>query len=180
MAMKPNYELRKADISIINSLDPSKYTEIRNLLLDNGNGEHGRDNTTVGIKTYTKIAYQCDVSIAAVRAVARSMHTEMQADELGRMDELRRLVLAGATSATAQLLEALENGEIRPTQLPTVTGILIDKLDVLRKADPTTAAQSSLTISGDLDGIASTLAAILQRGKDRQHAIDLDPVDTAP
>lgn len=179
---KPNTELRKADVTIINSLSPDKYSQIRDALLDNGRNDHGDKSTTIGVKTYTKIAYLCDVSIAAVRAVARSMRSEMQVDELARMDELRRLVMAGATSATSQLLDALDAGEIRPTQLPTVAGIFIDKLMALRAADPSTASQASLTVSGNVEDIASTLAAVLRRAADRQTAVDVDSVvvDDAP
>lgn len=177
-----NTKLRKADVSIINSLSPDKYRQIRDALLDNGSDGHGKDNPTVGIKTYTKIAYLCDVSIAAVRAVARSMRSEMQVDELARMDELRRLVMAGATSATSQLLDALDAGEIRPTQLPTVAGIFIDKYMALRAADPSTASQASLTVTVSVEDIASTLAAVLQRAADRRAAVNVDSVvvDDAP
>ena len=171
MPRKANNELRKTDLVLLDKLPDSKRQQIRNALL----GEESSTND--GITTYTKIAYSLSVPISAVRAVARSMKNELTSDELGRKDELRRAILSGAIAATDQLLEALSAGEIRPGQLPTVVGILVDKYNSLRDENMSTGLVAAVALTGDKASITSQLLRVLQGADDRARAIDVEAVD---
>jgi len=170
MPRKANNELRKSDITLLQRVDQDKQEQIRKALV-------GDNNTLEGITTYTKIAYALSVPVSVVRAVARSMRNELQSDELARKDELRRAIMQGAITATDQLLTALEAGEIRATQLPTVVGILVDKYKALADDDAPTGLTA--IVAGDMSQLASSILQVLQNAHDRAKAIDVEVTDVS-
>ena len=77
----------------------------------------------------------------------------------------------------AQIIEGLQEKRANISQLPYIAGVLTDKYLAIKASDK---AQTGLTVNVDLGEVAGSLASILQRATDRQQAIDIDPVDTAP
>lgn len=169
--MKPNSD--KNNQVILKNLPDKHRDKIRELLLD-GNRD-SKNYTGELIHTYQNIAYQCDVSIAAVRAVAATIKPELQERTLQIEGEVKELALSGAKMAMAQLVERLQAGEVETKNLPVVAGILTDKYIALKGADKQTAA---VAIIGDAGEIAQSIIATLQRAAERAQAVDAEVIET--
>lgn len=163
--MKPNSD--KNNAVILQNLPDTHRDKIKRLLLDSTCDS--RVYTKEAIHTYQNIAYQCDVSVAAVRAVAASLKAEIQERDLAMEGEMRSVTLSAARMAVMQIAEKLENREIGAKELPVVYGILTDKFVALKGMDK---AQGSITINGDVGELAGSILGLLQRAVDRSNAVD--------
>lgn len=157
---------------ILNNLPVTKRERIKQLLLDGCRDND--DYTKLPIHTYEKVAFECDVSVAAVRAVASSIRQEIQARDLQMEGEVKALALSGAKMALAQLVDRLQAGEIQTKDLHIVAGILTDKYIALKNADKQAAA---VAIIGDPSDLAVSIIETLQRAADRSKAIDVEPLE---
>ena len=153
----------------------AKREQIRKLLLE----DNSRANEGQGIQpdnlSYSKIAYQLAVPVSAVRAVAKSLFSELRALDNARKDEFKRDLLTGSKLALAKILESIESGSMTERQLIYAFGVMADKFMALDTAGE--QGQVTAATAGTLNEFAQSIVTVLQKAADRQTVIDVTPIE---